>query len=70
MTVSASVKTQPGITAGKITFAGPLIILAARSILAVICQILVTLFFIQAHQTVGTPLVNGGECKNDMLYRY
>ncbi len=45
MTVSASVEIQPGITAGKITFAGPLIILAARSILAVICQALVTLVF-------------------------
>ncbi|MFC1879416.1 type II CAAX prenyl endopeptidase Rce1 family protein [Chloroflexota bacterium] len=45
MTVNSQVEIQQRVAAGKITWAGPLIMLAARSILAVICQALVASIF-------------------------
>jgi membrane protease YdiL (CAAX protease family) len=46
MTVNSPVEIQKRVAAGKITWAGPLIMLAVRSILALVCQALVaTIFF-------------------------
>jgi hypothetical protein len=45
MTVNSTAEIQKRVAAGKITWAGPLMMLAARSVLAVICQALVAAAF-------------------------
>jgi membrane protease YdiL (CAAX protease family) len=45
MQVNSAGEIQKRVTAGKITWAGPLIVLVARSILAVLCQALVAALF-------------------------
>lgn len=45
MTVNSRAEIQKRIAAGKITWTGPLIMLVARSVLAVICQALVAALF-------------------------
>jgi hypothetical protein len=45
MIVNSTAEIQQRVAAGKITWAGPLIMLVARSILAVICQVLVAAIF-------------------------
>lgn len=45
MTVNSTVEIQERVAAGKVTWAGPLIMLVARSVLALICQALVAVLF-------------------------
>jgi hypothetical protein len=45
MPVNSTAEIQKGVTAGQTTWAGPLIMLVARSVLAVICQALVAAVF-------------------------
>jgi membrane protease YdiL (CAAX protease family) len=45
MTVNSAAEVQQRVVAGTITWAGPLIMLVARSVLAVICQALVSAIF-------------------------
>ena len=45
MTTNSTIEIKRRLEAGKITWAGPIIMLVARSVLAVVCQVLIAVIF-------------------------